>query len=135
MEDCIFCKIINGEIPSSKIYEDNDTIVFLDIAPINKGHCLVVPKKHYLDLLDAPSDLVTKVMRVSQKVGEAVMKGVKADGFNIGINNKKAAGQVVFHLHVHVIPRFKNDGLQLWKGGKYKENEVEYIKKNIALHL
>jgi len=131
MTNCVFCKIIEGELPSAQVYEDDDVLVFLDIAPVNKGHCLVVPKEHYIDALDTPPDVMAKVIQVAQKVGDALIKGVGAEGFNIGMNNKKAAGQVVFHLHVHVIPRFTKDGLQLWPGKSYQEGELETIKKKL----
>src|SRR3989338_3925990 len=131
MTDCIFCKIIEGKIPCSKVYEDKDVLAFLDIAPVNKGHVLVVPKKHCEDVLDAdPLDL-GKAMQVAQIIGKALMNSVNAEGFNIGVNNKSAAGQAVFHLHIHVIPRFTNDGLKLWPGKNYEEGEMKIFEKKI----
>lgn len=128
--DCVFCKIIAGDIPCSKIYEDDNTLVFLSIAPISKGHALVVPKKHYVTLLDTPEEVVTKVVAVVKKVSAAVMKATGCDGFNIGQNNFEAAGQEVHHLHFHIIPRFKDDGLVSWPNGKYEEGEMnEYAEK------
>ena len=135
MSDCIFCKIIAGDIPCSKIYEDDDTIVFLSIAPISKGHALVVPKEHYATLLDAPEEVVTKVAAVVKKVSAALMKATGCDGFNIGQNNFEAAGQEVHHLHVHVIPRFEGDGLKHWPGGKYEEGEMEKYSEKISKAL
>ncbi|MBS3176696.1 HIT family protein [Candidatus Woesearchaeota archaeon] len=131
MADCIFCKIIEGKIPSSKVYEDKDTFAFLDINPVNKGHALVVAKKHTADLLDTDSVMLGKLMVTTQKVAHAVIKGVGADGFNIGINNKSAAGQLVFHLHVHIIPRFSGDGLKHWPGKKLTEQEMRDVQEKI----
>src|SRR3989338_5114266 len=105
MADCIFCKIVKGEIPSSKIYEDGDFLALLDINPINPGHTLVIPKKHYVDFLDMPEPLIGTLFSRSQQIAKAVIAGVSAEGFNIGMNNRKVGGQVVFHAHVHIMPR------------------------------
>ena len=125
MLDCIFCKIVKGDIPSSKLYEDKTTLAFLDIGPVNKGHALVIPKAHYETILDIPDQLLKEVIVTVKKVTDAVKKGVKADGINIGMSNCKDAGQLVFHAHFHIMPRFKGDGLKLWPQGKYKEKEME----------
>ena len=106
---CVFCKIIAGTLPSSVIYEDEDTLAFLDIAPIMHGHALVIPKKHYTDLEPTPAALLGKVMETVQKVARAQTRALRADGVNIHQANGTAAGQVVFHLHFHVIPRFAGD--------------------------
>ena len=128
VKDCLFCKIIKGEIPCNKVYEDKDTIAFLDIHPINKGHALVLPKKHSETILDTDVKQLEKVMAIVKKIAGVVVKTVKADGFEICINNKKAAGQVVPHLHVHIIPRFNNDGLMYdWATKEYKGNEAKEI--------
>ena len=124
---CIFCKIIKGEVPCDKIYEDENVLVFLDINPINKGHCLVVTKEHYETLLEIPEDESVYLFKALKKVSNALMKGLKADGFNIGMNNFSVAGQVVMHAHFHVIPRFKGDGLKHWPGKKFEEGD--YIKE------
>lgn len=125
--DCIFCKIVKGEIPSSKIYEDNAVIAFLDIAPAAKGHTLVVPKEHYELIADVPNELLEKTIDVVKKVGNALLK--ENDGFNIMQNNKKAAGQLVPHVHFHVIPRKDNDDLDIahWESIKYGEGEIEEV--------
>ena len=129
-EACIFCKIIAGEIPCSKVYEDDSTVAFVDIAPINKGHMLVIPKEHHETLLDMPEDLMCKVLVVVKKIASAVKKATDCDGFNIGMNNYKAAGQLVPHAHFHVIPRFSGDGLKHWPAKKYEEGEEkEYAEK------
>ena len=124
MEDCIFCKIVKGEIPSYKVYEDDDWFAFLDISPINLGHTLLVPKKHFRNLFDLPNNLLIKLGPVVQKLAMAIKDGVKADGLNLGMNNEPAAGQLVFHAHVHLMPRFTNDGFVNWHGhgGETKED-------------
>ncbi|MDD5086257.1 MAG: HIT family protein [Candidatus Nanoarchaeia archaeon] len=135
MDECIFCKIIKSEIPCNKIYEDEKFFAFLDIAPVNKGHTLVIPKKHYKNLLDMPEEEIKGYMEAVKKVSDAVMKGVDADGISISISNEKAAGQVVMHAHIHVIPRFDDDGLKLWPQGKYEEGESEKTREKIVNYL
>ncbi|MBW2977881.1 HIT family protein [Candidatus Woesearchaeota archaeon] len=131
MDDCIFCKIINGEIPASKVYEDEKVLAFLDIAPVNKGHTLVIPKKHHETLLDMPDNLLADVMKATKKVAKAVIKAARTDGFNIMQSNKQTAGQVVPHFHLHIIPRLEKDGLKHWPGKKYEEGEMEKIAADI----
>ena len=125
MSDCIFCKIVVGGLPASKIYEDEKTLVFLSIDPVNKGHALVIPKEHYRDCLDTPSELLAYLMQVAQRVAQAVKQATGADGINFGINNGAAAGQLVFHTHLHIIPRFNNDGLHSWPDKEYKDIEEQ----------
>ena len=129
--ECIFCKIANGEIPCSKIYETDKLIAFLDIAPVNKGHTLVIPKEHYKDLIDVPDPLIAEITKAAKKVAKAAVKAVGAEGFNIGQNNGKAAGQIVMHFHLHVIPRFENDGLVPWPQKKYEEGEMDKVAETI----
>jgi len=129
--ECIFCKIVAGEIPSAKIYEDEDVVAFLDINPTTKGHTLVVPKKHVATFLEADDEVIERLIKVSRDVGKAIVKAMNADGLNIGINNGKAAGQIIFHLHFHLIPRYANDGLKCWPQGKYEEGEIEKVKDEI----
>ena len=134
MTDCIFCKIIKGEIPSTKVYGDKETYAFLDINPINYGHVLVVPKRHSENLLEMNEKDMGSVMKTAQKIADSIMKGLNADGFNLGMNNYAAAGQLVMHSHIHVIPRFKNDGLKHWGSKKYtddksKNETAEKLKK------
>ncbi len=135
MSDCIFCSIIKGEIPCTKVYEDDKIFSFLDIVPVNKGHTLVIPKEHKETILDLSEDSFRGLMAAVQKIAKAVIKAVGAKGFNVHINNGEVAGQVVKHAHIHIIPRFDGDGLQLWKGGKYKGMEAEQIKKDIVNFL
>jgi len=132
MEDCIFCKIIKGELPCSKLYEDDKVFAFLDIAPVNKGHALVIPKEHYETLMDIPDDILKEVSVIVKKIAEAVKKAVNADGISIGQSNYKAAGQLVPHIHFHIMPRFEDDGLKLWPQGKYKEGEMDSYREKIV---
>ncbi len=131
MEDCIFCKIAKGEIPSAKVYENDRVFAFLDIAPVSKGHTIVIPKEHHKDLLDLPDDLLAETAKALKKIAKAIVKAVNADGFNIGKNNGAAAGQAVMHSHFHIIPRFENDGLNPWPQGKYEEGEMEKTAEDI----
>ncbi len=110
MNDCIFCKIVAGEIPSIKILETEHVLAFMDIGPIVKGHALVIPKAHHNPLAQTPDEVLGQVMSVVRVVAQAIQEGLGADGINIHQANGEAAGQVVPHLHFHVIPRFKHDG-------------------------
>ena len=134
-DNCIFCKIIKGEIPSAKIYEDEQAYCFLSIGPVNKGHALVIPKQHYKTLLDLPDSLLGDLFAVVKKVAGAVVKAVDAEGFNLGMNNEKAAGQEVFHAHIHVIPRFLDDGLKHWSERKYEDGEIGELAETIKNNL
>lgn len=133
-EECIFCKIVKGEIPSYKLYEDDSIISFLDIFPIHPGHALVVPKKHSVDIFDTDEETLRQMISAAKKIAPAVMKGAGADGINLGMNNREAAGQEVPHAHIHVIPRYAEDGLKNWsknlfKDDKHKAELYEAIKK------
>src|SRR3989344_3193852 len=114
MNNCVFCKIVKLETPSQRVYEDDEYIAFLDINPINFGHTLVVPKAHYENVLDVPPEVIAGMIKIAKKVAPAVVEAMRADGFNIGINNGRAAGQLVEHVHIHVIPRFEADNLKSW---------------------
>jgi histidine triad (HIT) family protein len=128
MEDCIFCKIVAGEIPSDKIYEDEGVLAFMDIRPVSRGHALVIPKNHSKDVLEVEEKDLHQVLAVARKLSHAVMKAVGAEGFTISTNRGEAAGQTVFHLHFHIIPRFRNDGLKPWQ---HQETEPK-TRKEIA---
>ena len=134
--DCIFCKIITGEIPAKKIYEDENVLSFLDISPVNFGHALVIPKKHYADLLSADETTLSFLMLAVKKIAPVLIRAVGASGFNLNLNNGSVAGQVVDHLHFHIIPRFVDDGLKLWSGGDYdhkrSEKLIEEIKESLS---
>lgn len=135
MNNCLFCKIINGEIPSSKIYEDEHSFAFLDHNPVNPGHALLVPKEHSRNILDVSEETLKNIIPALKKISIAVKNGVSADGFNIHVNNKPAAGQVIFHTHFHIIPRFESDGHQLWRGTPYKEDEEKETAEKIQNKL
>lgn len=111
-EKNIFQKIISREIPAEIVYEDDDTLAFLDIAPNNPGHTLVIPKAHYINIFDVTDEVLTRVMQTVRKIAPSVRDAVNADGVNIQSNHGEAAGQVVFHLHIHIIPRFVSDSLE-----------------------
>jgi histidine triad (HIT) family protein len=123
-EDCIFCKIATGKIPCAKVYENEHVLAFLDIAPVNKGHTLVIPKKHSVNLLDIPDAELKEVMAAAKKVANAVKIGTKCDGISLSMSNGKAAGQEVGHAHVHIIPRFSYDGLRHWPHKMYQNGEM-----------
>ncbi len=122
---CIFCSIVAGEIPCAQVYRDSDYIVIMDKYPINKGHILVIPLKHYNTLLNMPSAEVGKLYTVVPAMAKAVVSTVDADGFNIGQNNGIAANQIVPHVHVHVIPRFADDS----PDGKWPTRRVADMKE------
>jgi histidine triad (HIT) family protein len=126
--ECIFCKIIKGEIPSEKIYEDEHTFAFLDIHPINRGHTLVIPKEHHENIYETPPEVFANLMKSVQFLSGKVKSAVGAQGINIGINNEAAAGQLVFHLHAHIIPRWSDDGHAHWHGNPYQDGEISTIK-------
>jgi len=130
--DCIFCKIIKKELPGTVVYEDQALLAILDITPINAGHVLVLPKTHYENLYDMNPDVLKEMIATIQKIAVAVKKATNADGINIGMNNGSAAGQVVPHAHVHVIPRFKDDGYKLWESTKtYRDGETQAMAEKI----
>lgn len=135
MSDCIFCKIVAGEIPSHKIYEDEQVLAFLDIHPINAGHTLVIPKAHHQDLLDTPSELLARLMRTIVKIAPAIIKAVSASAFNLGVNNGRAAGQIIFHTHFHIMPRFDSDGHKLWHGKDLGLEELGRISADIMSNI
>lgn len=111
--NCIFCKIIAGEIPSTTIYEDDDFKVILDINPATRGHAIILPKNHAKDLFELPDEDAEKIFKVAKKCGAAMMEVLSCDGFNVLQNNGEIAGQTVFHLHIHLIPRYADDNLRI----------------------
>jgi len=135
MTDCIFCKIIEGKIPSIKVFENEKIIAFLDISPVNPGHVLVMPKKHFKNIFDVPEDLLCETVKISKKIASSLIKAKLAQGINIGINNELAAGQLVMHLHVHVMPRLENDGFKHWQGKAYPKDQAEKIADEIRKAL
>ena len=132
-EECIFCKIARKQIPAHVVYEDENFIAFLDINPANKGHVLVIPKSHTDDFLKMDEGLAKELFSVVQRVANGVRKALNSDAMNIVQNNGTAAGQAIPHVHVHIIPRFENDGLALgvFRQGKYEGNEVNSVRESI----
>lgn len=112
-ENCIFCKIANGEIPSRTLYEDDDFRVIMDLAPATKGHSLILPKDHYKNVYEIADDTAAKVLPLAKKMATLMTEKLGADGFNIVQNNNEVAGQTVFHFHVHLIPRYNDDNQSL----------------------
>ena len=128
---CLFCKIIAGEIPCNKLFENDRVIAFLDIKPVNPGHTLIVSKLHTENILDTPESELKEMIAVTKKLIPKILDTIKADAFNIHINNNKTAGQEIPHIHFHIIPRFENDNIEMWKGKDYKEGEAENISNKI----
>ena len=127
-DNCIFCKIAAGDIPSATIYEDNDFRVILDIEPASKGHALILPKEHYANLYELSDELASKALSVAKKVITKMTGILGCDGYNVVQNNGEAAGQTVFHFHIHLIPRYKDDNVNIgWSQG----NLTEEIKAEI----
>ncbi|MSR71561.1 MAG: HIT family protein [Candidatus Taylorbacteria bacterium] len=135
--DCIFCKIVAGQVEAPKIYENDSTFVFLSNSPNNLGHSLVIPKKHFENIYEIDENTLAEVAKTFGKVANAIKKSLNAKGVNIIQNNERAGGQGVFHIHFHVIPRYQDDDFDHWKQftqyKKGEENEyVERIRKNLA---
>ncbi len=125
MRDCIFCEIAAGRAAAERLLETERVLAFLDVAPVNYGHALVIPKDHYENFLDLPDELWQEMGQVARRVAQALRKGLYAQGFNLGMNNFEAAGQVVFHAHLHVIPRYASDGLHFFPQGVYRGKDRE----------
>ena len=133
MSDCIFCKIANGEIPSATIFENEDVRVILDIAPAAKGHAIMLVKKHVANIFELDAETAGRIFSVVPKIATAIREITGCDGMNILQNNGPAAGQTVFHLHIHFIPRFENDTVNVkWATGGYAEGEAAELAKKIA---
>ncbi len=130
---CIFCEIIKGNIPAYKVYEDDDIFAFLDIKPINPGHTLVVPKKHYKNLEEIPEEDLKKLIIAVKKVGYLLKSKLAIVGYNASVNNDPVAGQVIPHIHFHVIPRHMGDGHHSWHRGEYAPGEADSIIKKLAI--
>jgi len=132
--DCIFCKIIAGELPAKKVYEDDNCLAFMDINPVTKGHTLVIPKKHFEDIMNTPDDLLGKVIAAARKVALAQKNGLHADAVNVTQANGQLAGQIIPHIHFHIIPRLQNDPESHgWTHSKYKDDaEMNSYAEKIA---
>lgn len=132
MDDCIFCKILGGEIPSKKLYEDEDVLAFLDINPANPGHSLVITKKHYETLPEVPDRELEKLVLAVKKIASVLTETVACEGYNIHQANLKAAGQVVPHVHFHIIPRRTDDFSFTWTYTRISEEEMDRIRGEIS---
>ena len=131
--DCIFCKIIADEIPSQTIYEDENFKVILDVSPATKGHALILPKQHFANLYELPEEKAADAMRLAKKMMAVMTDKLVCDGFNLVQNNGEVAGQTVFHFHMHLIPRYKNDGEILkYIAGNPSQEELGEIKRVIT---
>lgn len=136
MDSCIFCKILKGEIPSTTIYEDENVKVILDIAPAAKGHAILLVKEHVANIFELNQDLAGKIFAVVPKVATAIKEELGCDGMNILQNNGVEAGQTVFHLHIHFIPRWKEDSVNIkWKPLSYADGEAAALADAIRTRL
>ena len=134
--DCLFCNIVKGVIPSCKVYEDDDTFVFLDISPVTKGHCLIIPKQHFKSIFDIDDETLKKVIVAAKKVSEKIKQSLKSDGIRLSQSNGKAAGQDVMHFHLHVIPRYKDDGVLMSETTTAYPRQTDFKElKKLALQL
>ena len=132
-ENCIFCKILNGDIPSTKLYEDENFAIILDVGPASFGHALLLPKDHYANLFEMPDELLGKAMSIAKVWGEKIVKALGADGLNLVQNNGSAAGQTVFHFHLHLIPRYAGDSVgDLWTPGSLTAEARQEILDKLA---
>jgi len=132
-EDCIFCKIANGEIPSRTLYEDDNFRVIMDLGPATQGHSLILPKDHYANLFELPEETAGKAMIVAKKMASIMKEKLDCDGFNLVQNNGECAGQTVFHFHMHLIPRYRNDNQKiLWEVTSPTEEELDAIWKQVT---
>lgn len=135
-KDCIFCKIVRGEIPSFKVFEDDRTLAFMDINPINPGHALIVPKHHAPNIFETPDDWLAAAMVTTRRVARGVETALKPHGMNIVQANGPGAAQSVFHLHIHVVPRAKDDGIKMnWGIRPGNMDEIKAIAEKIKAAL
>lgn len=132
-DNCIFCKIANGEIPSKTIYEDEKFRVILDLGPATKGHALILPKEHYANLYELPEEMAGNVMKLAQKMATQITEKLGCEGFNLVQNNGDLAGQTVYHFHLHLIPRYRADGQTIgWKPQEVSQEELEEVRAQIV---
>ncbi len=135
MEDCIFCRIIKGEIPARKVFEDDDHIAFLDIQPANPGHTLVLPKRHYPTLAETPDEELGKLFVIAKRAAKAAADAVGTPAFNLIVNNGPEAGQIIGHVHIHAIPRFPDDGHRHWAKKSVSEETMKDVAAKISQRL
>lgn len=135
-EDCIFCKIANGEIPSTTIFENEEFKVFFDINPASKGHCLIVPKEHYDNIFDIDKEVAGRLFSLAASVARSLKKQLNCEGMNLVQNNGEIAGQTVFHFHLHLIPRYTGDTVNVkWTPGQADVEELAKLAKAVAADL
>ena len=132
-DNCIFCKIAAGEIPSRKIYEDKDLIAIMDLSPTSKGHSLIIPKEHYTNIYDIDEEIAGKVMKTAKKLATKMTVALNCDGFNLLQNNGETAGQTMFHFHMHLIPRYKDADNNMLKftSVSFSDEEMDAIRDQI----
>ena len=136
VDDCVFCKMVAGQIPVTKIYEDEVVLSFLDIGPLSDGHTLVITKQHFERLHECPAELLGRVGSCLGKIAKAVAAAMNSDGYNVLCNNGRAAGQLVEHVHFHIIPRNTGDGVfDRWPAYKYQEGKIDEIAAKICKNL
>lgn len=132
MQHCVFCKIVNWETPSQRVYEDDEYIAFLDINPVNFGHTLIIPRQHFANFSETPDNVLTGMVLLAKKIAPAILEAQQAPAYNVTFNVGSEAGQAVHHVHVHIIPRHTDDGHKLWKGrDRYAEGEMGATAKKI----
>jgi histidine triad (HIT) family protein len=135
MDDCLFCKIVAGALPSQNVYEDANVLAFLDIHPVNPGHTLIVPKAHSAGCADIPEEDLTNVMKAAKRIAPGILKTVGADSFNLTTNCGRAAGQIIFHTHFHLIPRFPTDGYKHWRRDTDEHQDLASVAEKIRREL
>ena len=136
MNNCIFCKIISGELPADILYENEKVIAFFDISPINIGHTLVIPKEHHESISTVPAEIQMNILNVAGRIGKAMVRGCDYDGYNLHLSNGQCAGQAVPHTHMHIVPRVGNDGFHWnWRALKCDDKAKEEIKSKILNKL
>ena len=129
--DCLFCQIVTGDVPAIKVAESDNAIAILDVNPVNFGHTLIIPKKHSMNMLDADDETLKEMILFTKRVAQAVIDGLGNDAFNLELNNGRIAGQIIPHLHWHIVPRTGEDGLLHWLGKKYPKGEAERVAEKI----
>lgn len=136
MNNCVFCNIISGDIPSTVIYEDNDFKAIMDISPASKGHVIILTKKHFENLFQLEDNEAEKILVIARKIATAMKEELNCDGINFLQNNGKAAGQSVFHIHFHLIPRYEDDKVNIsWTPGKYNDGQAAELAEKISKRI
>lgn len=135
-DDCLFCKIANGEIPSTTVYENNDFRVIFDISPASKGHTLIIPKQHYNDVFDMDAETGGKLFSLATAIARSLKKELNCEGMNLVQNNGLVAGQTVFHFHLHLIPRYTGDRVNIqWQPGEANQEELKELAKAVKKNI